>query len=260
MKSALEDQTDHDGRRKARKSAHPAPPPPAPLLDEQFRVFELAYGSGATLVLTAHTGGPFAQQKFVTLIAQPDLYGNLLVLLKNVTDGAHLDETPRMKLVDAVDAMADNRGELLFELRGADPAPVRPLPRAARPGGKAVSSAAAASSAQVELWHAEKVATLVTVTEAPNGIHYAAWGETRVSEPDLDRLVGAVPATLSAALSNRAYYFVPLAIADTGETMIAPATPSIWATAPSATATRPSDDRGGLSLHAAGRGPLRPGL
>jgi len=40
------------------------------------------------------------------------------VLLKNVTDGAHLDETPRMKLVDAVDAMADNRGELLFEMRG----------------------------------------------------------------------------------------------------------------------------------------------
>jgi len=77
----------------ARKSAHPAPPPPAPLLDEEFRVFELAYGSGATLVLTAHTGGPFAQQKFVTLIAQPDLYGNLLVLLKNVTDGAHLDDT-----------------------------------------------------------------------------------------------------------------------------------------------------------------------
>jgi len=103
----------------ARKSVHPAPPPePAPLADEQFRVFELAYGSGATLVLTAHTGGLFAQQKFVTLIAQPDLYGNLLVLLKNVTDGAHLDETPRMKLVDAVDAMADNRGELLFELRG----------------------------------------------------------------------------------------------------------------------------------------------
>ncbi|MGD0903163.1 MAG: hypothetical protein ABR924_09505 [Terracidiphilus sp.] len=102
----------------ARKSAHPTPPPPAALEDEQFRVFELAYGAGATMVLTAHTGGPFALQKFVTLIAQPDLYGNVLVLLKNVTDGAHLDDTPRMKLVDAVDAMADNRGELLFELRG----------------------------------------------------------------------------------------------------------------------------------------------
>jgi hypothetical protein len=102
------------------KNAKPAPPPPppAPLLDEQFRVFELAYGSGATMVLSAHTDGAGAQQKFVTLIAQPDLYGNVAVLVKNVTDAAHLDETPRMKLIDAVDAMADNRGELLFELRG----------------------------------------------------------------------------------------------------------------------------------------------
>ncbi len=41
------------------------------------------------------------------------------MLVKNVTDASHLDETPRMRLVDAVDAMADNRGELLFELRGA---------------------------------------------------------------------------------------------------------------------------------------------
>jgi hypothetical protein len=96
----------------------PPPPPPAPLADEQFRVFELAYGSGATLVLTAHTDGPKEQEKFVTLVAQPDLYGNVLVLLKHVTDGDHLDENPRMRLVDAVDAMADNRGELLFELRG----------------------------------------------------------------------------------------------------------------------------------------------
>jgi len=80
-----------------------------------------------------------------------------------------------------------------------------------------------ASSAQIELWHAEKVATQVKVAEAPNGIHYASWGETRISEVDLERLVGAVPATLSAALANRAYYFVPLAIGDSGETMVAPA-------------------------------------
>ena len=104
----------------ARKTARPAAPPPAPapLEDEQFRVFELAYGSGATLVLTAHTDGPPASQKFVTIVAQPDLYGKVRVLLKSVTDLAHLDETPRMRLVDAVDALADNRGELLFELRG----------------------------------------------------------------------------------------------------------------------------------------------
>jgi hypothetical protein len=108
-------------RTTTRKNAKPAPTPPplAPLMDEQFRVFELAYGSGATLVLTARTDATRAQMKFVTLVAQPDLYGNVLVLLKSVTDGAHLDETPRMRLVDAVDAMADNRGELLFEQRGA---------------------------------------------------------------------------------------------------------------------------------------------
>jgi hypothetical protein len=106
-------------RKNAKPAPPPEPPPPAPLLDEQFRVFELAYNSGATLVLTARTDGPLTQQKFVTLIAQPDLYGNVLVLLKNVATGAHLDETPRMRLIDAVDAMADNRGELLFELRGA---------------------------------------------------------------------------------------------------------------------------------------------
>jgi hypothetical protein len=79
-----------------------------------------------------------------------------------------------------------------------------------------------ASSAQVELWQAEKVATQVTVAKAPNGIHYAMWGETRVSDADLERLVSAVPATLSAALDHRAYYFVPLAIADTDDTMVAP--------------------------------------
>jgi hypothetical protein len=104
--------------RKKAAAAPPPPPPPAPLEDEQFRVFELAYGSGATMVLTAHTPGTLADEKFITLVAQPDLYGNIQVLLKSATDGAHLDEKPRMRLVDAVDAMADNRGELLFELRG----------------------------------------------------------------------------------------------------------------------------------------------
>ncbi len=78
------------------------------------------------------------------------------------------------------------------------------------------------SSTQLDLWPAEKVAAQATVSQAPNGIHYAAWGETRISETDLERLVGAVPATLSAALEQRAYYFVPLAIGDTGETLIAP--------------------------------------
>jgi hypothetical protein len=103
----------------SKSRAKPAPPPePPPLVEEKFRVFELAYGSGATMVLSAHTDAPLAERKYVTLIAQPDLYGNPLVLLKSVTDASHLDDTPRMRLVDAVDVLADNRGELLFELRG----------------------------------------------------------------------------------------------------------------------------------------------
>jgi hypothetical protein len=100
------------------RAAKPAAPPPAPLLVEKFRVFELAYGSGATMVLSAHTADAGANEKFVTLIAQPDLYGGVNVLVKNVTDAAHLDDAPRMRLVDAVEAEKDNRGELLFELRG----------------------------------------------------------------------------------------------------------------------------------------------
>lgn len=133
MKSAMEDMARAALGLKAppppsatrRASAHrsttkpAAPPEPPALADEKFRVFELAYGAGATMVLSAHTDDPQKTQKFVTLIAQPDLYGNPLVLLKNVTDASHLDETPRMRLIDAVDALADNRGELLFELRGA---------------------------------------------------------------------------------------------------------------------------------------------
>ena len=107
-------------RASTRRATKPAPPPePPPLVDEKYRVFELAYGSGATMVLSAHTDGAPKTQKSVTLIAQPDLYGNPLILLKNVTDPAHQDETPQMRLVDAVDALADNRGELLFELRGS---------------------------------------------------------------------------------------------------------------------------------------------
>ncbi|MDE3199865.1 MAG: hypothetical protein KGN79_03000 [Acidobacteriota bacterium] len=106
---------------RASKAAHAkvaVPPEPPQLVDEDFRVFQLTYGSSATMVLTAHSAGDLADQKFVTLIAQPDLYGNIRIIFKNLTDGRHLDVTPHMRLVDAVDALSDNRGELLFELRG----------------------------------------------------------------------------------------------------------------------------------------------
>ena len=45
------------------------------------------------------------------------MQGNPQVALKSVTDSTHLDRTPRMRLVDAVDVEASNRASLLFELR-----------------------------------------------------------------------------------------------------------------------------------------------
>ena len=89
------------------------------LTDVQFHAFELTYSGGATLVLSARTADEDARTRYVTVIAQPDIYGVPQVLFTQVTSAADLDASPRLRLIDAVDAAADNRGELLFELRGA---------------------------------------------------------------------------------------------------------------------------------------------
>jgi hypothetical protein len=93
------------------------PPPPEPLLDEQLSGYTLSYGGAATFVYHAHTDGLGPTLRFVTLVAQVNMQGEPEIALKNVTDAAHLDRTPRMRLVDAVDAEASNRASLLFELR-----------------------------------------------------------------------------------------------------------------------------------------------
>lgn len=98
-----------------RRKPAPAPAPPA-LENVQFRVFSLTFGGGATMVLSARTQTDPVQ--YVTIIAQPDFYGNPQVLLKQVTSGNSLDAVPRMRLVDAVDTTGNGRGDLVFELRG----------------------------------------------------------------------------------------------------------------------------------------------
>jgi len=89
------------------------------LTDAKFAAFELTYSGGATLVFSARTADEDDKARYVTVIAQPDIYGVPQVLFTQVTSAADLDATPRLRLVDAVDAAADNRGELLFELRGS---------------------------------------------------------------------------------------------------------------------------------------------
>ena len=50
----------------------------------------------------------------VTVVAYPDIYNNLHKLYVGITDKFHLDLTPRLELIDAVDADGDGVGELLF--------------------------------------------------------------------------------------------------------------------------------------------------
>lgn len=53
-------------------------------------------------------------QYSILLVAYPDIYNNLHKLYVGVTDKFHLDVTPKLDLVDAVDVDGDGRGELLF--------------------------------------------------------------------------------------------------------------------------------------------------
>jgi len=59
------------------------------------------------------------------------------------------------------------------------------------------------------------------VAQAPNGICYARAGEITISENDLERMVAAVPGAIAAALSRKAYYFVPLTVNQGDDTLIA---------------------------------------
>ncbi len=99
------------------KKAVPAPAAPEPLTDEKLAGYLLSYGGSPTFVYSARTDGAGAAERFVTIVAQENPQGAPEIALKSVTDAAHLDRTPRMRLVDAVDAEASNRASLLFELR-----------------------------------------------------------------------------------------------------------------------------------------------
>ncbi|WP_263413580.1 hypothetical protein [Terriglobus aquaticus] len=88
------------------------------LQNEQIAAYTLSFDAPLTYVYTAQTATTGAAPvRFVTVVAQRDPDGKLIVGLRSVTDAAHLDRAPRYRLVDAVDADASNRADLLFELR-----------------------------------------------------------------------------------------------------------------------------------------------
>lgn len=55
------------------------------------------------------------EQAFVTVVGKVDLYGEVKLIFSSVTDSTHLDEIPRLQLIDAADVDGDKRGELLFQ-------------------------------------------------------------------------------------------------------------------------------------------------
>jgi hypothetical protein len=103
-----------------RQAAKPAQPE---LENIQLRTFDPWINNQPVMVLTAEAHMPPVPgaaadsplQYTITLVARTDIYSNLHTLYAGVTDKYHLDVTPRLDLIDAVDADGDGRGELLFQ-------------------------------------------------------------------------------------------------------------------------------------------------
>lgn len=68
---------------------------------------------------------------------------------------------------------------------------------------------------------AAEIVARAAVAQAANGVCYAQAGENAIQPVELEKMVGAVPRAIAAALQRKAYYFVPLTVPDGDETRIA---------------------------------------
>ncbi|MBT9331887.1 hypothetical protein [Paracidobacterium acidisoli] len=78
-----------------------------------------------------------------------------------------------------------------------------------------------AEVAQIPLLPASKIAQEAPVQQAENGVCFASYGDIHLTAEELQHIVQAVPASVAHALKHRAYYFVPLAIHENEETVVA---------------------------------------
>ena len=67
---------------------------------------------------------------------------------------------------------------------------------------------------QSQLITASQVARETSVRQGSNGVCFAVYGEAKVAGADLEQIINTVPAAIADALKRKAYYFVPLAIAE----------------------------------------------
>ena len=102
-----------------RKAAAKAPDPV--FENVQFRALDIWRTNQAVMILSADAhfptepGAASAPETYsITLVSRTDIYGSLRKLYSGVTDKFHLDVTPKLELIDGVDADGDGRGELLF--------------------------------------------------------------------------------------------------------------------------------------------------
>jgi hypothetical protein len=72
-----------------------------------------------------------------------------------------------------------------------------------------------------QLRSAQEIIRDARVNQSPNGICYTTSGDVMLPTDDLERIVGAVPRAIAAALDRKAFYFVPLAIPDGDNTLVA---------------------------------------
>jgi hypothetical protein len=98
-----------------------ARPPNFVVTDYDLRAFDLDFSNSPTFVLTAKVPAPSTQPAtsgefdyFVTVVARVDINGQVQKVFSSVTDNNHLDAFPRLEIIDALDADANGRGDLLF--------------------------------------------------------------------------------------------------------------------------------------------------
>ena len=72
-----------------------------------------------------------------------------------------------------------------------------------------------------QLRSAQEIIRDARVTQAANGICYTTSGEVMLPSDDLERIIDAVPRAIAAALERKAFYFVPLTIAEGDKTLVA---------------------------------------
>lgn len=102
----------------------PAPKPKEPIFENvQMLAYDLWNSNQPVLILSATAHMPPGSaasdaasdlQYSILLVAYPDIYNNLHKLYTGVTDKFHLDITPKLDLIDVVDADGDGVGDLLF--------------------------------------------------------------------------------------------------------------------------------------------------